>query len=71
MKPKPFSLTTFLIIIHDPEHSDEEDRWVIIGASHDRRLLVVAYTERGHAIRLISARKATRAERRKYEQKDF
>ncbi len=59
------------ITIHGPKHSDEEDRWVIIGTSHNRRLLVVAYTERGHTIRLISARKATRAERKKYEQENF
>jgi uncharacterized DUF497 family protein len=58
------------ITIHDPDHSDEEDRWVIMGASHNQRLLVVIYTERGHTIRLISARKATLAERKKYEQEN-
>jgi uncharacterized DUF497 family protein len=57
----PFSLT-----IHDPLHSEEEDRFVTIGESHQRRLLVVVYTERGAKLRLISARKATRRERHDY-----
>lgn|SRR5262245_49093436 len=46
--------------ILDPLHSDEEDRFVIMGESVDRRLLVVVFTERGKRIRLISAREATR-----------
>ncbi|MBI3242812.1 MAG: BrnT family toxin [Chloroflexi bacterium] len=58
------------ISIPDPNHSDIEERMIIIGLSNNRRLLVVIYTERRKKIRLISARKATRQERKKYEE-DF
>jgi uncharacterized protein len=53
--------------IHDPLHSEEEDRFVNLGESHRRRLLVVVFTERGDKIRIISARLATRSERTDYE----
>ena len=53
--------------IHDPLHSDQEDRFVILGESQRRRLLVVVFTERGDKVRLISARLATRPERKDYE----
>ncbi len=52
----------------DPDHSLGEKRWLTFGVSHPGRLLVVAHTERGRAIRIISARKATRHERGIYEQ---
>lgn len=48
----------------DEEHSDYEDRWQVIGMVDD--ILFVIYTERGEYTRLISARKATAIERRKY-----
>ncbi len=51
----------------DPDHSYEEHRYLIVGESQRRRLLIVSYTERGDIIRLISAREATPAERRYYE----
>jgi uncharacterized DUF497 family protein len=54
--------------IPDPLHSEGEDRFVMLGESHGRRLLVVAFTERGPNIRIISARKATRRERKDYEE---
>jgi uncharacterized protein len=53
--------------IHDPQHSDEEDRFVIVGESHRQTLLVVVFTDRGDKIRLISAREANRRERKDYE----
>jgi hypothetical protein len=56
--------TTFL----DPEHSISERRYLTIGSSLTGRLLVVAHTERGGAIRIISARPATPRERRFYEE---
>jgi uncharacterized DUF497 family protein len=59
----PRSLT-----IPDPIHSAVEDRFVIIGASHRGKLLVVVHTERGENIRIISARLASRGERRSYEE---
>ena len=51
----------------DPARGDEQ-RFVTVGTSALRRLLVVAHTDRGDAIRLISARRATRRERGFYEQ---
>ena len=53
---------------YDPDHSYNEHRYVIIGQSNRGRLLIVSYTERGDAIRLISARKTTRRERQYYEE---
>ncbi|MDM8522205.1 BrnT family toxin [Desulfococcaceae bacterium HSG8] len=55
----------------DAEHSDTEERFLIIGTSHKNRVIVVSYTERGDKIRLISARKATRNERKQYEENCF
>ena len=53
---------------YDPDHSEEEDRYIIIGESQQGRLLLVAYTERGKGIRIISARTVTQRERRTYEE---
>ena len=52
----------------DPDHSVEEERYVIFGVSTSGRLLVVAHTERGDTIRIISARPATAGERKIYEE---
>jgi len=52
----------------DPDHSIGESRYVIIGLSRFGQLLVVAHTDRETKVRIISARKATRQERRFYEQ---
>jgi len=56
------------IAFADPDHSIGENRFIIMGESKRRRLLVVAYAERGKTIRLISAREATRRERATYEE---
>jgi uncharacterized protein len=53
---------------YDPAHSEEEDRYLIVGESSQRRLLIASYTERGNLIRLISAREVTRTERKVYEE---
>ncbi|MBG1265009.1 BrnT family toxin [Nostoc sp. WHI] len=53
---------------YDPDHSDDEERYLIVGESNQGRLLIVSYTERGNSIRLISAREVTRTEREVYEQ---
>jgi uncharacterized DUF497 family protein len=58
---------TLSLTIYDPLHSDEEDRFILIGNSSRNRLLVVVHTERGENIRIISARKATKKERKQYE----
>jgi uncharacterized protein len=52
----------------DPDHSIGESRYVIIGISKFGQLLIVAHTDQGETIRIITARKATRPERRFYEQ---
>ncbi|MGB2981192.1 MAG: BrnT family toxin [Candidatus Zixiibacteriota bacterium] len=59
----PLSLT-----IRDPLHSIDDERFVVIGYSYKYRLLVVVHTERGNRIRIISARRATRQERKTYEE---
>ena len=53
---------------HDPDHSREEDRFVLLGFSAKLRLLLVchAYRENDEMIRIISARKATPGERKQY-----
>jgi len=56
------------LTIYDPLHSDEEDRLILIGNSYKNRLLVVIHTKRGDKIRIISARKATKNEKKQYEE---
>jgi uncharacterized protein len=56
------------VIFADPDHSFEENRFIIMGESNQNRLLIVSYTERPPKTRLISAREATRPERKKYEE---
>ena len=58
------------ITIPDPEHSVGEARFVLVGISYRYRLVVVAHTESGDTIRIISARSATNAERRVYEREE-
>jgi len=52
----------------DPDHSDNEERWLTVGRAAEGRLLVVAHTENGNTFRIISARVATTHERSRYEQ---
>lgn len=59
----PFSLT-----IHDPDHSVSEIRYLLLGQTFRGRLIVVSHLEHNGAIRIISARLATRRERRSYEE---
>ena len=53
--------------IPDPDHSQNEKRWITLGRSYWGKLLVVAHTDRGDNIRVISARAASRKERLQYE----
>lgn len=55
-------------IFDDPEHSEGERRELIVGHSTPRRLLIVSFVERGDAVRILSASRATRRERRDYEE---
>jgi uncharacterized DUF497 family protein len=58
----PMAMTYF-----DPAHSEDEDRFVTFGQSKQERLLVVSHTDRNDRTRIISARQATRKERKQYE----
>jgi uncharacterized DUF497 family protein len=53
--------------ITDPDHSEDEARFVTLGLSTNERLIVACHTDRGGRVRLVSARQATRRERRQYE----
>lgn len=57
----------FSIELYDPDHSDTEERFIIIGESKDHRKLIISYTERENRVRIISARLITPKERRDYE----
>ncbi|MFH0765586.1 MAG: BrnT family toxin [Calditrichota bacterium] len=54
-------------ILPDEDHSIDEERWLALGMSNRFRVLVVCFGERGSKIRIISARKATKQEIKKYE----
>ena len=56
------------LLIHDPDHSEDEDRFVMLGMTEKARLLIVChcYREEDEVIRLISARKANTAEKMQY-----
>ncbi len=53
---------------HDPDHSMDEDRFVTFGLSSSGRLLVVSHADRKEDIRIVSARQATKQERKIYEE---
>ena len=55
-------------VVHGPDHSEDEDRYVLLGMSTESQILVVAHTERGENIRIISARHADRRETARYWQ---
>jgi uncharacterized DUF497 family protein len=59
----PFALT-----FDDPDHSATEQRYITVGMSNAGRVLIVAHADRGENIRIVSARKTTRSERRHYEE---
>lgn len=56
--------------IEDPLHSENEERFVLIGRSVQGRLLVIVHTDRGERVRIISARLATKRERLRYEKNE-
>ena len=57
-------------ILHDPDHSEDEERFLILGASEKLNILIVChcYRENDEVIRIISARKATKNEKKQYEE---
>lgn len=56
------------ITVPDPDHSLDEERFITIGWSNQRRLLMVSHTDRRNRIRIISARELTKSERKEYEE---
>ena len=56
------------LLMPDPHHSEGEDRYLLLGMSNRRRLLVVAFAERPPRTRIISGRRASHQERRRYEE---
>ena len=59
------------ITVPDPDHSINEERYITVGLSQRHRLLIVAHTERGNRIRIISARELTPVEKQDYEQGNY
>jgi uncharacterized protein len=55
------------LTVYDPDHSQDEDRFITMGTSRDGRLILVSHTDRDDRIRIISARAATKRERKAYE----
>ena len=55
------------VTIHDPNHSNDEDRFLLLGETRGKKLVIVAHTDRNDTIRIISARPATGGERENYE----
>jgi hypothetical protein len=56
------------VTVRDPDHSLEENRYITVGLSDRFRLLIVSHHDRGGRLRIISARRMTRAERKAYEE---
>ena len=56
------------LLLHDPDHSQEEDRFILLGLSSNLRILVVShcYRKKDAVVRIISVRKATRFEQKQY-----
>jgi len=61
----------FLMTYSDPDHSENEERFLSIGISSKARILMAIHTDRGENIRIISSRKLTKSERQDYEEGDF
>ena len=56
------------ITIDDPDHSETEERYIIIGCSSNLKTLIISHIDNGDTVRIISARKATKIERGYYEE---
>jgi uncharacterized DUF497 family protein len=59
------------VVFPDPDHSLDEDRYLVIGVSATGRTLIVSHTDRENRIRIISAREANRREQKGYEDGTF
>ena len=58
------------VTYHDPDHSLSEERFITVGISRNGRVLIVAHSDRGENVRIISARKTTLRERKHYEEEN-
>jgi uncharacterized DUF497 family protein len=58
------------VTYHDPDHSLSEKRFITVGISRNGRVLIVAHSDRGENVRIISARKTTLHERKYYEEEN-
>ena len=58
----------YAAFLHDLGHSQDEDRYLMIGYSDKNNLLFISFTERNDKIRIISSRKATKTERKRHEE---
>jgi uncharacterized protein len=58
------------VTYHDPDHSLSEERFITVGTSRNGRVLIVAHSDRGENIRIISARNTTLRERKHYEEEN-
>ena len=67
-KLRPFFGNPLSDTFDDPDHSADEQRFLIIGHSEKGRLLFISHTDDGETVRIISAREPTRTEREAYEQ---
>ena len=61
-------LDPFAVTYPDPDHSGEENREITVGRSARHRVVFLSHTRRGERTRLISSRKATKRERKQYEE---
>ena len=59
------------VTFYDPAHSDDEDRFLTVGLSEDGRVVILSHTDRDERVRIISAREATRGERKGYEDGNY
>lgn len=59
------------VTVSDLDHSTKEDRFIIVGHSYQRRLLIVSFAEHKVRIRIISARELTPGERSAYEEETY
>ena len=59
------------VTFYDPDHSDEEDRYLTFGESDANRLIAIVHTDRNDSVRIISARETTRRERQQYDEGEW
>ncbi len=69
-KPQPYLVILMAVTYPDPDHSTSEQRFITVGVSSAGQVLIVAHVDRNENVRIISARKTTKRERKHYEEKN-